>query len=316
MTVTRRRALALSAGATASALLGGCATPAAITALQADWPPGLPPRVMLDGVPFFPQDDLLCGPATLATVAQAAGRRVTPAELTPQVYLPGRQGSLQTEMLAAARRQGLVAYPIAPRLPVLLAELADGAPVLVLQNLALPIAPQWHYAVAVGFDRDRAELYLHSGTTPRLPTALRTFEFTWARAEHWAVRVTAPSRVPVTAEADGWARAVAALERSDVAAAEVAYRSGLARWPTHRFLLLGAGNTAHAQGRLTQAADAYERTVIQHPDFADAWHNLAQTRLDLRQRDAARRAAARAVALGGPRQADYRALLARAEAAR
>jgi hypothetical protein len=32
----------------------------------------------------------------------------------PQVYLPARKGSLQVEMLAAARRHGLVSYQLAP----------------------------------------------------------------------------------------------------------------------------------------------------------------------------------------------------------
>lgn len=298
------------------ALLAGCAAPPQVAQLQADWPSGLPARTLLTRVPFIPQDDFLCGPATLAMVSQAAGRRVTAEQLTPQVYLPGRQGALQTEMLAAARRQGLVAYPLSPDLRTLLTEVAAGEPVLVLQNLSLPIAPQWHYAVAVGYDRSRDEIVLHSGTTARMPMALATFERTWARSEHWAVRVTAPDRLPATADADGWANAVAALERSDVQAAQVAYRTGLRRWPDHRILLLGLGNTHYAQGRREQAATAYAAAVRSAPDFADAWNNLAQVRLELGQLAQAREAVQRAVAIGGPRQADYLKLQATIEARR
>lgn len=298
------------------ALLAGCAAPAPVAQLQQAWPTGLPAQVLLPKVPFFPQDDFLCGPATLAMVSQAAGKRVTPEQLTPQVYLPGRQGALQTEMQAATRRQGLVAYPIKPELTALLTELAAGQPVLVLLNLGLPIAPQWHYAVAIGYDRDREDIVLHSGTTARMPMALSTFERTWARSEHWGLRVSAPDQVPVTATADGWANAVAALERSDVAAARSAYAAGLRRWPYQRILMLGMGNTAYAQGQRAQAAQAYEATVRAHPDFADAWNNLAQVRLELGRRDAARDAARRAVALGGPRLSQYRELLDRVEGRR
>lgn len=298
------------------ALLAGCAAPAPVAQLQQAWPTGLPAQVLLPKVPFFPQDDFLCGPATLAMVSQAAGKRVTPEQLTPQVYLPGRQGALQTEMQAATRRQGLVAYPIKPELTALLTELAAGQPVLVLLNLGLPIAPQWHYAVAIGYDRDSEDIVLHSGTTARMPMALSTFERTWARSEHWGLRVSAPDQVPVTATADGWANAVAALERSDVAAARSAYAAGLRRWPDQRILMLGMGNTAYAQGQRAQAAQAYEAAVRAHPDFADAWNNLAQVRLELGRRDAARDAARRAVALGGPRLPQYRELLDRVEGRR
>ncbi len=290
-------------------LLSACATPPQSAALQQEWPAQLPPHALLEGVPFFPQDDRLCGPATLAMVAQAAGREVTPEQLTPQVYLPGRQGALQTEMLAAARRQGLVAYQLAPSLPALLAEVAGGHPVLVLQNLALPLSPMWHYAVVVGYDRAARTLTLHSGTTERLLVPMATFEHTWARSAHWAVRVTPPERLPVTARPDEWATAVAALERSDPRAAHAAYATGLKAWPQHRILQLGLGNTAYTLGRREQAGQAYESTLRVHPDFADAWNNLAQVRMEQGRLDEARHAAQRAVAIGGLRLPDYKALL-------
>jgi len=68
----------------------------------------LPPRTELAAVPFFPQIDYYCGPSSLAMVLQAAGVDVKPEALVDQVFLPGRKGSLQVEMLAAARRHGLI----------------------------------------------------------------------------------------------------------------------------------------------------------------------------------------------------------------
>ena len=142
----RPGAIAAAAGAVlAAALIAGCATPQA-TALLAGPPAGLPPRVELSAVPFYPQEDYQCGPAALATTLVHAGVAVTPEELVSQVYLPARKGSLQAEMLAASRRHGLMAYQLAPRLEDLLREVADGKPVIVLQNLGFGFAPVWHYA--------------------------------------------------------------------------------------------------------------------------------------------------------------------------
>jgi tetratricopeptide (TPR) repeat protein len=295
-------------------LLAGCATPPQLARLQRDWPPSLPDQIVLEQVPFHAQDDFLCGPATLAMVAQAAGSTVTPEALTPQVYLPGRQGALQLEMLAAARRQGLVAYPLAPTLDAVLAEVASGHPVLVLLNLSLPVRPMWHYAVVMGYDREQGEILMHSGTTPRVPVSLSTFERMWARSDHWAFRVTPPQRLPVTAEATSWAVAVAALERVDPGAAQAAYVAALDAWPGHRISLLGLGNTAYALGQREQASRAYEATTSAYPDFADAWHNLAQVRWELGRLPAARAAAREAVKLGGPRLAVYQTLLKKIEA--
>lgn len=300
----------------AALALGGCATAPQMAALERAWPAAWPDQVLLGTVPFFAQDDHLCGPASLAMVAQAAGRLVTPEQLTPQVYLPGRQGALQVEMLAATRRQGLVPYLLAPELQALLAEVVAGEPVLVLQNLGLSFSPLWHYAVVIGYDRATQDLILHSGTTARQRLPVSTFEQTWARGGNWAVRVSPPARLPVTAQPEPWARAVAALERVNASAAYAAWATALQRWPDDRPALLGLGNAAYAMGQRERAAQAFEAAMQAQPDFADAWHNLAQVRLELGQRPAAREAVARAVALGGPRLAQYRALQDQIDAGR
>ena len=295
-----------AAGVLVAALLalGGCATPQ-VSQLDAHWPAQLPVVAQIDNVPFFPQEQYQCGPAALATLAQMAGVPVQPDELTDQVYLPGRQGSLQVEMLAASRRHGLLAYPLAPRLEAVLREVASGNPVLVLQNLMFPVAPLWHYAVVIGFDRDRNTVTLHSGVAERLVMSLFTFERTWARGEHWAMVALQPSRLPATAEPQSYAAAAAALERVQPAAAQLAYASALVAWPGQRWALLGAGNAAYALGQLESAATAYAQATVQHADFADAWNNLAQVSLELGRVAQAQHAISRAVQLGGARLPGY-----------
>ena len=288
-------------------LLGGCATPQ-VSQLAGRWPPQLPAAAQVRDVPFFAQEDYQCGPAALAMVATAAGVPLDPAGLVEQVYVPARQGSLQVEMLATTRRNGLVAYPLAPRLEALLQEVAAGNPVLVLQNLAFPVSPVWHYAVVIGYDRGRNVLVLHSGRTERMEMSLYTFERTWERSGYWAMLALPPKRLPATVEADAWTAAAAALERARPDAAQTAYATALAAWPNQRAALLGAGNTAYTLGQRERAAAAFEAATVAHPDFADGWNNLAQVRLELGQRSAALDAIRRAVALGGPRQARYQAL--------
>lgn len=288
-------------------LLVGCATPQ-VQRLNQAWPADLPAQALLTEVPFFPQDDYECGPAALAMLLQSAGVAVTPADLKPQVFLPGRRGSLQIELLVAARRHGVPAYRLAPTLDALLHEVAAGHPVLVFQNLSLPIYPIWHYAVVIGFDRQRQVLLLNSGVTRQQEISLFTFERTWVRGDSWAMLALPAATLPATAEALPMAEAIAALERVDAAAARKAYRAALQRWPTQPVLLLGAGNAAYASGDLAGAAAAYRHAVTVQPDAADAWNNLAQVLMEQGNRVEARAAAEHAVALGGPRLASYEAL--------
>ncbi|OGB51040.1 MAG: hypothetical protein A2535_14845 [Burkholderiales bacterium RIFOXYD2_FULL_59_8] len=293
----------------AALLLSGCATPQ-VALLDAQWPPELPAQVALSRVPFFPQEDYECGPAALAMVANAAGVRVTPDALVDQVYLPGRQGSLQPEMLAVTRRQGLLAYPLQPSIQVVLREVAAGNPVLVFQNLAFSIYPVWHYAVVMGYDRARHVLLLHSGVTARMEISLFAFERTWARGQYWAMLALKPGQLPATAEPQTYTAAAATLERTDARGAQQAFAAALQRWPDERAALLGAGNSAYALGQREAAATAYRQTVFKHPDFADGWNNLAQVLMELGRHAEASQAIARAVALGGERLPDYLTLQA------
>jgi len=291
----------------AALLLSGCATPQA-SQMQAQWPSDIPAQAELTHVPFIAQDDYQCGPAALAMVLQSAGVLVTDQQLVEQVYVPARRGALQVEMLATSRRYGLPAYALAPEVAAVLREVAAGNPVLVLQNLSLPAFAVWHYAVVVGYDRWANTLTLHSGRTERMAISLFAFERTWQRGGYWAMVALPPDRLPATAHAAPFASAVAALERVHPAPALLAYQTALRKWPQEKLLLFGAGNAAYAQGKLELATQMYRATTHAQPDFADAWNNLAQVLYEQDQLPDAAQAITHAVALGGPRLAQYQTL--------
>ena len=278
--------------------LGGCAllTPPQTRALRDAPPVELATPVDLANGPFFAQADYECGPAALATALGAAGIAVRPEALTAQVYLPARQGSLQAEMLATARRHGALAVRLPPTLVALLRELSAGHPVVVLQNLGLSFAPRWHYAVLVGHDLAARELLLRSGTTARASMGLSTFEHTWARGGHWAFVALQPGQLPLTATEIELTAATVAFERvAPPEAAQRAYDAALLRWPDNLTLAIGAGNARAAAGDLVGAAQRFEAAATRHGSAA-AWINLAEVRLQLQQLPSAAAAAQRAVA--------------------
>jgi tetratricopeptide (TPR) repeat protein len=295
----------------AVALLGACAGPAGPPAAPSGASPAatavaLPDPIRLAGVPFVAQPDWQCGPASLAMVLAAAGREVPVARLAERAFVPGLQGALQAEMLAATRAQGMLATELPPSLDALRAELADGRPVVVLQNLGLSFAPRWHYAVLTGVDVRASEVVLHSGDTPSLAMPLDTFDRTWARGGRWAFAVTPPDRMAAAAEEAAAVRAVAGLERVDAAGATRAWEALVARWPNSRLGWFGRANRLLADGDPRGAIGAYRAALAVDPGFADAWNNLARALEASGRLDAARLAADRAVSIGGPRAAAYR----------
>lgn len=271
---------AKTAGVVVGALLAaGCAQRSALIAPELAAPSQ--PVVELADTPFYPQRDYQCGPAALATVLRAAGVAVTADELVERVYIPGRKGSLQVELLAASRSFDRLPYPLESTLAALLRELAAQRPVLVLQNLGIESVPIWHYAVVIGFDAARDRLILRSGTTQRMETSARRFMGTWKRAGYWAIVILDPGTVPEHADRGRFVEAAAGLEAARrYQAAARAYDAALHRWSDDSLALLGLGNVSYATGDLAGAETAYRRLLAIEPTHFIARNNLAQTLLD------------------------------------
>ncbi len=284
-------------------LLGGCSGPQTMALLEA--PGALPVRAEIVGVPFFPQKRYYCGPAALAMALAWTGLPVTMEDMVPQVYTPGKEGTLATDIVSAARRNGRLAVRLVG-LEEILGEIAAGHPVLVFQNLSLDILPQWHFAVAVGYDLERRTIALRSGRDRRRVTALDTFEHTWARTGYWAVVVLPAATLPATAAERPVLRAAAGLERAGQhQAAATAYRRIAERWPHSLPAQIGFGNARYATGDLDDAEQAFRRATQRHPGAAAAWNNLAHVLgRDGRQSEAVA-AARRAVRLAGAESGPY-----------
>ena len=265
-------------------LAGGCATdPFAAAGLPATG------AVELAATPFFPQEDYQCGPAALATLLVDAGVSVQPDELVPRIWIPGRRGSLQAEMLGASREYGRLPYVLPPEFPALLAEVAAGRPVLVLQNLGVSLLPAWHYAVVVGYRPAASEIVLRSGTDERRVTDAGVFARTWKRGDNWALVLLRPGEIPAQADSRRYLEAAAAAESAgQLTLAAAAYRAAAERWPDNAIAWLGRGNTAYAAGNSGRAEAMYRRSLELAPGNPAALHNLAVTVAEAGRCDEAR----------------------------
>lgn len=265
-------------------LLAGCSTldpliPQTV-ALRSDWPAGVPRGTELAQVPFFPQDEYQCGPAALAMALVHSGVRTRPEALVDEVWLPARRGSLQLEMLATPRRHARVGYRLAPRYDDLLREVAAGNPVVVLQDVGA-LLTEWHYAVVNGFDYDTGTILLRSGLQVRQRMSFTAFERSWMPGGYWAMVVTAPDRIPVTATEERWLESLLGLARSgNTAATMQGYAAALERWPDSLPAAVGLGNHLHARGSLDEAAQVLRTALQKHPRSVIVLNNLAQTLSD------------------------------------
>ena len=232
---------------------------------------------MLDDTPYFQQQEFHCGPASLAMLLGASGVDTQPDDLTPRIYLPGRRGSLQLELVAAARQFGRIAYVIDPDITALIAELQAQRPVLVLQNLGLNLLPLYHYAVVIGV-APPAEIVLRSGPNKELAMSLESFLRTWRRSGSWGIIVLEPGSLPAVPDRTRYLKAVRDFEISGgVEQAAAAYQAAAAAWPEDPTALFALGNNYLYRRRYLEAEAVFRKITTQDPNHLAALNNLAET---------------------------------------
>ena len=244
--------------------------------LQLEKPHDLPEQNLIADVPFFPQQQFHCGPATLAMTMNFYGYKITPTELAKDVFTPNLKGSLQIEMQAVVRKHGMLAYELTPELVYLLAEVSVGHPVIVLQNLSIKWYPVWHYAVVIGYDLNRNTITLHTGVNSNYQVSMSTFERTWQRANNWAIVVLPSDTLPNDRNLINVLQAAVDLEQvGQIEHANLAYRSIAKRWPNSYVAVMGMANTYLNLQQLEKATASYLRAAEIQPHQADIYNNLA-----------------------------------------
>ncbi|MGP9679470.1 PA2778 family cysteine peptidase [Halomonas sp. AOP27-A1-41] len=270
----------------------------------------LTPQVENRAVPFFAQSEYQCGPATLAMVLNYQGVEVGVDQLIPQVFLPGRDGSVQPEMLSTVRRHQQLAYPIRGTMDALLNHLANGDPVVVMQNLSLPIYPMWHYAVAIGFDLPDETLILRSGERERHTLSFSRFDATWARSGRWGFIVANPGTLPEGISARNALEAISAYEEAHgPKEALSSWQALVNRYPTDPLAQFALGNALYADSRPKEAMAAFDAATQHDAHMGAAWLNLGILLLQQDKPDEARNALMQAASIDGSWQARAQQLL-------
>jgi tetratricopeptide (TPR) repeat protein len=258
---------------------------------------GFPTRVELEQVPYYADDPYQCGPQSLAMLLTASGVPTQPTTLVEDVYVPGKQGSFAPELRAAARARGRLPYQLEPSTSALVTALADGYPVLILQNVGLGFAPTWHFAVVVGYDRERDLFLLRSGPHERQEMDTIRFERRWRLGEYWGIALLGPEQLPGWIRLGEYEQQLAYLEAPWGPELEAVYRRMQQRWPQSTTANLGLGNFAFSRGELDAAEHYYRTALASDGDHIAALNNLAEVYARRHQPGAAFKLACRALRL-------------------
>lgn len=138
----------------------------------------------IENVPFFPQDELMCGPAALASVIGYWGADGSMREVANKVYEEKLGGTLPIDLVIFAKEKGFMAAFYSGGLEDLKRNLSKGIPLILFLNLGLREYPVGHYIVAVGYSDAAGVVLAHSAMNKEEVFTYQRLEKLWSKTNY------------------------------------------------------------------------------------------------------------------------------------
>lgn len=140
---------------------------------------------VLDSVPFFPQEDFQCGPASLASVLNYHGISVQPSEVASAIYSKSARGTLTIDMILYSQKQGLKADQYSGSIDDLKNKLKNGYPLIVMSDFGFSAIQMNHFMVVTGYNDEG--VVVNSGKSRSVLITYSNFASSWNRTKNWTL---------------------------------------------------------------------------------------------------------------------------------
>ncbi|MBI4687785.1 MAG: peptidase C39 family protein [Nitrospirae bacterium] len=147
---------------------------------------GLNPSV-IENVPFHPQEDYQCGPASLAGVMNYWGMNITPENIAKDIYSGSARGTLNIDMVLYVNKNGLEGLQYQGRWDDLKAKIDRGYPLIALVDYGFYVYQANHFMVLIGYN-DKGVI-ANSGKKERLFIEKEKFLKIWGKTNFWTLWV-------------------------------------------------------------------------------------------------------------------------------
>jgi predicted double-glycine peptidase len=138
---------------------------------------------LIENIPFFPQEDYQCGPASLAGVLNYWGISVTPDDIAKEIFSESARGTLNIDMILYAQSKGLNALQYKGNLEDLKKNIESDYPVIVLVDYGFSIYQVNHFMVVIGYNN--RGLIVNSGKDKEKIISEEDFLHIWKRTNYW-----------------------------------------------------------------------------------------------------------------------------------
>ena len=145
-------------------------------------------KTIIQDVPFYPQDEYQCGPASLAAVMNYWRISVSQQEIKEEIFSQTARGSLNIDLMLYAQRKGLIARQYSGSLDDLITNINKGIPLIVLVDYGFSFVQRNHFMVVVGYSTKG--IIAHSGKTRELFISEDDFLRRWEKTDYWTLLLT------------------------------------------------------------------------------------------------------------------------------
>ena len=148
-----------------------------------------PNALYVKQVPFYPQTQYQCGPASLATVLNYWGRHVTPEQIAQEIYRPGMKGTLSLDLWQYAKAQDFEASVRQGSWEFLETQVSRERPIIAFLNLGFRQVPLGHFLVVVGVDPEDKSVIAYSGVEKNQRIPFDRFKEAWEKTNYWSLLI-------------------------------------------------------------------------------------------------------------------------------
>lgn len=114
-----------------------------------------PSTTIIKDIPFYPQKDYQCGPASLASVLNFWSHKVHPDEIAKDIFSRSARGTLTIDMVLYATKLGLYSSQYSGDWEDLKKNIEMGYPLIVLVDYGIkPFYQINHFMVVIGYNRE------------------------------------------------------------------------------------------------------------------------------------------------------------------
>jgi hypothetical protein len=144
--------------------------------------------VVLEKVPFYPQEDYQCGPASLAAVLNYQGMlNISPGEIAHDIFSKSARGTLNIDMVLYAQKKGLFVRDYSGSLKDLREKIDAGYPLVVMVDYGFSVWQVNHFMAVVGYDKD--VVIVNSGNKEHEVIGNDAFLKAWRRTNFWTLLI-------------------------------------------------------------------------------------------------------------------------------